>query len=142
MVPNSVTYGCLIDACVKNNQVERAMEVFEAMKKDGVPLNTIIFTTLIKGFARQYNLERALEIYEFMKLDDKIRPNNVTVNSLIDCCIRCNNINTAWEIFEEMKSSATKPDLITYSTMIKGFCKDKNIEKALIMLDQMEKAGI
>jgi len=36
LIPNSVTYGCLIDACVKNNQVDQAMEVFDTMKKDGV----------------------------------------------------------------------------------------------------------
>lgn len=67
-----------------------------------------------------------------------MKPNNVTYNSLIDCCIRCNSIEKAVEIFEEMKNSSTKPDLITYSTMIKGFCREKNIEKALIMLNDME----
>lgn len=30
--PNNVTYGCLLDACVKNNEIEMAMEVFEEMK--------------------------------------------------------------------------------------------------------------
>ena len=92
LVPNSVTYGCLIDACVKNNKFDKAMEVFETMKRDGVPLNTIIYTTLIKGFAKNYKLDKALEIYNVMKLDDKIKPNNVTYNSLMDCCVRCNNI--------------------------------------------------
>lgn len=88
-----MTYGCLIDACVKNNQVDRAMEVFETMKRDGVPLNTIIFTTLIKGFAKSHKLTEALEVYQTMKSsDDKVRPNNVTFNSLIDCCIRCGSI--------------------------------------------------
>jgi len=37
---------------------------------------------------------------------------------------------------------APKPDLISYSTMIKGYCKEKNIEGALMILDEMEKAGI
>eukprot|EP00347_Sterkiella_histriomuscorum_P013026 403366299 len=144
LIPNSVTYGCLIDACVKNNQIERAMEVFETMKRDGVQLNTIIFTTLIKGFAKSFKLDQALEVYQIMKMDDKIKPNNVTFNSLIDCCIRCNSIKKAMEIFEEMKQpiSHTKPDLITYSTMIKGFCREKNIQQALIMLNDMEKNNI
>jgi len=31
-----------------------------------------------------------------------------------------------------------KPDLITYSTMIKGYCKEKNIEAALELLETME----
>lgn len=91
-------------------------------------MNTIIFTTLIKGFAKSFKLDQALEVYEIMKLDDKIKPNNVTFNSMIDCCIRCNAIEKASKIFEEMKkSTSSRPDLITYSTMIKGYCKEKNI---------------
>ena len=42
LIPNNVTYGCLIDACVKNGKIERATEVFESMKRDSVPINTII----------------------------------------------------------------------------------------------------
>jgi pentatricopeptide repeat protein len=38
--------------------------------------------------------------------------------------------------------SACKPDLITYSIMIKGYCKAKNIEQAFIILQEMEKVGI
>jgi len=35
-------------------------------------------------------------------------------------------------------SAVCKPDLITYSTMIKGYCKEKNIEAALVVLDTMQ----
>ena len=41
-----------------------------------------------------------------------------------------------------MKCTATPPDLITYSTMIKGFCRSKNIERALILLEEMDKENI
>lgn len=34
--------------------------------------------------------------------------------------------------------SETKPDLITYSTLIKGFCKDKNIDDAFKILNEMK----
>ncbi len=63
LTPNSVTYGCLIDACVKNNKVDLALEVFTSMREDGAPLNTIIYTTMIKGFARSQRLYEALDIY-------------------------------------------------------------------------------
>jgi len=52
--PNSVTYGCLIDACVKNSNLQLAVEIYENMVRDKIPLNTIIYTTLIKGFSRSY----------------------------------------------------------------------------------------
>ena len=37
---------------------------------------------------------------------------------------------------------ACKPDLITYSIMIKGYCKDRNIEQAFRTQQMMERAGI
>lgn len=112
LVPNSVTYGCLIDACVKNNQIERALEVYRFMKHDKVTANTIICTTLIKGFSKAFRLEDALEMFETMRYNQDgpddgnfefLKPNNVTYNSIIDCCIRCNNLPKAQEIFTSMK---------------------------------------
>lgn len=91
LIPNDVTYGCLIDACIKNNNLQRALQVFKDMKKDNVKMNTIIYTTLIKGYAREYMLEEALSLYEEMiSKNEDIHPNTVTYNSLIDCCVRCN----------------------------------------------------
>ena len=83
----------------------------------------------------------------------KVYPNNVTYNSLLDCCVRCFDMATATNIFEEMTGGGCKkskevddskirPDLISYSTMIKGFCKEKNIEQAFYMLEVMDKQGI
>jgi pentatricopeptide repeat protein len=42
----------------------------------------------------------------------------------------------------QTKSAQITPDLITYSTMIKGYCREKNLEQALVTLDEMEKRGI
>lgn len=82
--------------------------------------------------------------------DQKVFPNNVTYNSLLDCCVRCFDMGTASKIFDEMTNGGCKkgkdscemkirPDLISYSTMIKGFCKEKNIEQAFFMLEVMDK---
>ena len=35
-------------------------------------------------------------------------------------------------------NAVVRPDLITYSTMIKGFCREKNIESALELLNTMQ----
>jgi pentatricopeptide repeat protein len=35
-----------------------------------------------------------------------------------------------------------KPDLITFSTLIKGFCKERNIDAAFKVLSEMKKCGI
>ena len=66
LIPNSVTYGCLLDACVKNNDLQRAQDVFDCMKRDKVPMNTIIYTTMIKAYSKEWQLEKALFLYDQM----------------------------------------------------------------------------
>ena len=99
-----MTYGCLLQACVKNDEIRRACDVFEQMKYDGVPMNTVIYTTMIKAYQKSYQLERALEIYETMleemQHNKDVAPNIVTINSLLDCCIRCFDVRQATQIFE------------------------------------------
>lgn len=140
--PNDVTYGCLLDACIRNNSLVRAEEVFKNMVKDNVHINTIMYTTMIKGYSKAHKLPEALSIYEKMKADKNNEPNSVTYNSLIDCCVRCDNMKKASSLFSEMKQRKVRPDLITFSTLIKGFCRDNSIEKAFKILKDMEEMKI
>ena len=78
-------------------------------------MNTIIYTTLIKGFGVLRDKKRALGLFEEMA-QNNIPYNTVTYNSLLEVLVRCNDITTAEEIFRKMP----RPDLVTFSTMIKG----------------------
>ncbi|CAI2372013.1 unnamed protein product [Moneuplotes crassus] len=142
LYPNDVTYGCLLDACIRNNNLTKAEEVFSSMQSDGAHMNTIIYTTMIKGYVKAHKLPEALKIYETMKSDENNMPNSITYNSLIDCCVRCNDMKKASFLFNEMKEWKVRPDLITFSTMIKGYCKDHSIQKAFQILKIMEKEKI
>jgi len=111
-------------------------------------LNTIIYTTMIKAYSKAFRLNKAMKVYETMleesKANPNVAPNSVTYNSLLDCCVRCFDMPLANSLFVTMlesKSPSLRPDLITYSTLIKGFCKERNIEQAFVTLQQMEKQG-
>lgn len=98
------------------------------MDDDGAPINTIIFTTMIKGYSKAHKLQKALALYDKMTANAHTEPNNVTYNSLLDCCVRCGDIDKAAELFAEMKARHVKPDLITFSTLIKGYFKQAEWE--------------
>ena len=145
-VNNDITFGCLIDACVRNSQIHKAESIFhEIVTQGSIAPNTVIYTTMIKAYSRTFNIQKALEIYYIMispEGQEKIEPNIITFNSIIDCCVRCGEIDQATQIFEYMRNKSTanpfdsyygvsrgiKPDLITFSTLIKGHCRCKNIE--------------
>lgn len=140
--PNAVTYGCLIDSCIKNGAMGKALGMYEKMLKDGIKPNTIIYTTLIKGFTKTKNLKGAMDIYQKMILDPNSPPNNVTYNSLLDCCAKCNDLRMLDKLFDEMKSTKNQPDLITFSTVIKGYCRGGKLTAALRLLETMEEQRI
>lgn len=125
---------------------------------------------MIKAYSKTQNLEAALSIFNLMLgghqlsghlqndnffglskqqiacIGQTIKPNIISFNSIIDCCVRCDQIQIATEIFELMATARdlkeqeesdcseqnygkqVKPDLITYSTLIKGHCRCQNIE--------------
>ena len=49
MVPDIITYSALISACEKGKQPERALQLFEAMKQQGMVPNVITYNTLISA---------------------------------------------------------------------------------------------
>lgn len=137
MRPSEITYGCIINTCIKLNRVEIAFQYFKDLAERNYPMNVILCTTLIKAYSKVNDLPKALEIYEKMKSDLKTQPNKITFNSIIDACIRLNNLKKAELIFSEMSEFKVSPDPITYSTMIKGFLKYKHPFKAISIIDSM-----
>ena len=62
-----------------------------------------------------------------LKKEPNLRPKDVTYNSLIDVCVRCNKIHKAWALLKEMleggggsHEDTPKPDNFTFSTLMKG----------------------
>lgn len=132
---NDITYGCLLNAAVKSNKIEKVIEIYDEMKNLDIPINNVIYTTLIKGFTKVKNFEKAFDTYERLLKDKNVEPNTVVYNSILDCCVECGNSQMMSQIYEDFKSRASEnenyaqPDLITYSTVIKGYGKLKNIDK-------------
>jgi pentatricopeptide repeat protein len=99
-------------------------------------MNIILYTTLIKAYTKVKNLDMAYDVYNQMLSDDKVLPNIIIHNAMLDCCVECNDVKKMDEIYESIKDKANEddennpqPDLITYSTVIKGYARNKNMEK-------------
>jgi pentatricopeptide repeat protein len=136
--PNEIIYGCLLNACVRCSNIQKVTEVYKEMKDNKIEMNIILYTTLIKAYSKVKNLALADDVYNQMLADEKVVPNIVIHNAMLDCCVECNDIQKMDEIYQQIKDKASEedensptPDLITYSTVIKGFARAKNIDKVL-----------
>lgn len=137
VAPNEIIYGCLLNACVKCSKIEKACEVYDEIKLSNIEMNLILYTTLIKGYTKTKNFDRALEIYYRLLNDKAISTNIIAHNAILDSCVECSNYDMMNKVYEDIKSNAIhnenapQPDLITYSTVIKGYSRMKNVDKVM-----------
>merc|ERR1719158_1586605 len=71
--------------------------------------------------------------------DRKIELSVVMYNTLIDACARCGRMDHLPQISEDMKTNNIQPNVITYSTILKGHCQNGNIQEGFAILEQMKK---
>ncbi len=162
--PNEVTYGCIMEAYLRCGLYEKVEEVYnEVQKNTKVPCNIVIYTTLIRALAKKRDFGSVIALYGKLKNDPKCKLNRIAFNALLDCCVKCGQYEKMSEIFEDMlrmasETAGTKtatsgaglvsdeetvePDLITYSTLIKGMCKAGVMHKAIALYEEMKRKGL
>ena len=133
--PNEITLGCMVDALVSNQFVDQAESLVNQWKRKGVQPNTVVYSTLIHGWAKQNNATRAMAIFEQMKREH-VQCNAVTYNCMIHACVRAGEMHCALDLLYSMKSGV-RPDKFTYSTIIKGYCGQGEIDNALYLFESM-----
>lgn len=141
--PTAITLGCMMEALVTNRCVEEAWQLLHETWEDEDRrhlVNTVTYTTLLKGFAREP--EKVVAMYEEMKARS-IECNTITYNTLLNAFAQCRAMHRIPKVLEDMRAATppVEPDVVTYSTLIKGFCSCGNLDRALGLLDEVEKDG-
>ncbi|CEM03589.1 unnamed protein product [Vitrella brassicaformis CCMP3155] len=72
-----------------------------------------------------------------------LKPTIVAYSSLINCCVRCGEMQRAAHLYERMQNQdGIAPNLIVYTTMVKGYSNQGNMAEAERLMDAMTAAGV
>lgn len=141
---NDVIYGCLLNCAVKCSKFDYIKKIWEQMKNNSVEPNCIIYSTLIKAYNKMKLYDVALEIFEKISHEEKINSNIIIYNAVLDVCVESKNLEKLKEIYEFIKIMCNicpqfpKPNLITYSTIIKGFVKCQKMDEAMDLYETLK----
>ncbi len=133
--PNEIIYGCLLHACVRCSDIKKLTLVYNEIKANNIELNIVIYTTLIKAYTKANDFHTALDVYETLLKDEKVKINIIAHNAMLDCCVEAGKFDKMNDIYIQIKEkfyaddNEPQPDLITYSTVIKGYAKNKDMNK-------------
>jgi len=140
--PNRITYNSLIDTCVKCNRMFEAWQYYDEMVRNEIHPDNFTYSILINGIKSNHGnkeeLNKALGMLEKLQLSPDFKPDEIFYNSLIDTCIKFNEINKGLSLFEEMKKKNIEPSGITFGILIKAFGKMNDLVKAFKIFEQMK----
>jgi len=133
--PTHIVLGCMLDALVCNQEVEKAIDLLEQWR-DRVPPNAIMYSTLIKGFSNTHQNERAMAMWREM-CKNGTEMNAVVYNAVIDAQARVGAMSNISELIGRMEVDGVTPDAISCSTMVKGYCIAGDMDKAVNLFQTM-----
>ncbi|NMR89792.1 hypothetical protein HKB06_29085, partial [Vibrio parahaemolyticus] len=107
----------------------------------GFSPNWVTYASLLRAYGRGRYSEDALFVYKEMK-EKGMEMNTHLYNTLLAMCADLGLANEAFEIFEDMKSSATcLCDSWTFSSLITIYSCSGNVSEAERMLNEMIESG-
>jgi pentatricopeptide repeat protein len=103
-------------------------------------VNTVIYSTILKGFKMQRQPEKVFSVYQEMR-QRGIVCNTITFNTILDVCAHGGAMHRVPQLLEDMKAMQpqVEPDIITYSTIVKGYCMSGDVDKAFQVLQEMKR---
>ncbi|CAH2073203.1 unnamed protein product [Thlaspi arvense] len=95
--------------------------------------SVLIYNLLMKGYINSGSPHAAVVLLDEM-LRLGLEPDRATYNTLIHACVKCGDLDVAMKFLKEMKEKAEEyyddclhPDVITYTTLVKGFGDAKDL---------------
>ncbi|XP_057966676.1 pentatricopeptide repeat-containing protein At3g62470, mitochondrial-like isoform X2 [Malania oleifera] len=135
---DSRTCNKMMEILGRTKQFETMMALLEEMGEKGL-LTMETFTIAIKAFAAARERKKAVGIFELMKRY-KFRAGVDTINYLLDNLGRAKLGKEAQALFEMLKDRFS-PDLRTYSVLLNGWCRVKNLLEAGKIWNEMIDKG-
>ncbi|CEL97092.1 unnamed protein product [Vitrella brassicaformis CCMP3155] len=157
---NTMLYTTLIKGFAKSRQTDRAMEVYESMKREGVPRNSvttndgrlndvlqdmvackiepdlITYSILIKGNCENGKLDRAVELLYSMKAKGFV-PDEIVYNSLLKGCSHAGDVALAEKLLEDLARDEIRPSNVTFSILVKMYGRLRLVEEAFQTVQEM-----
>jgi pentatricopeptide repeat protein len=133
----------MIEAIASNGDTEGAYDLLHQVQDDDQcrgTINSVIYCSVLKGFAREKKMARALKVYEEVRKKG-IELSILMYNTLIDSCARCGCMDHIEGIWADMKALGVDPNVVTYSTMIKGYCQNGDMRKGFLIFERLKKDG-
>ncbi|XP_021842299.1 pentatricopeptide repeat-containing protein At2g29760, chloroplastic [Spinacia oleracea] len=137
-VRNVVSWNSLVIGYARIGNLVLARKFFDEMPKRDL----ISWTSMITGYSQAGKFSDAVKYFQEMMLN-KIKPNEVTISSVLSSCAHLGMLEMGKEIHEYIIEHNIKADIYVGNSLIDLYCKCGDVNKALqVFQDMSEKDSV
>ncbi|KAI3866938.1 hypothetical protein MKW92_043499 [Papaver armeniacum] len=125
---NVFVSSALMDVYAKCGQVDQARWLFDRFSDK----NVVLWNSMISGYLKNRRPEKCLDLFLEMKVAG-VKPDLVTVSSVLGANFQSGFIDEATRIFKEIKEK----DGVCWTTMIVGYAQNNKEEDAWMLFSEM-----
>lgn len=119
----------LLDMYAKNGIMKSAEMVFHTLGKPSV----VSWNIMIAGYGQKGNSGKAIECFQRMQFSG-FKPDAVTYINMLAACIKCGDVETARQMFDNMSC----PSVISWNAIISGYSQNENHREAIDLFREMQ----
>jgi len=128
-------FNVLIEAAAMRQRFEIADSAFEQMLASNIPPSSYTLMILIKRHGREGNVERAGALLRTLPEKYGFKVGTNVFSCYITVCIQHNQLSTALQVYEQMKSHGPAPDAMTYDKLITGCVRAGQVDTACQLVE-------
>ncbi|OAY83249.1 putative pentatricopeptide repeat-containing protein, mitochondrial, partial [Ananas comosus] len=122
--PDEVLYNSMLMGFASNGYGSEVLELFEAMRSEGIRLNEVTFIALLSGCCHCGLIEEGLRWFNKMEEDYGIEPLVEHYSCIVDLFVRAGRLEEAVDFIENMPFRAD----VSMWTSVLGGCKARGDE--------------
>ncbi|KAK3021690.1 hypothetical protein RJ639_045782 [Escallonia herrerae] len=140
-VADEKIHGLIINGYLRRNDVSKALEVFQSIKKLGFLPTISTYTELIQHLIGYGEFQKASELYNEM-LEKGLALDSVAITAMVAGHVRQNHVSEAWEMFKSMKEKGIKATPKCYTIFMKELSKLSKMDEIIKVLNEMQASDI
>jgi len=137
--PSPVTLSCLINFAVESGESDRAIGFFNRLASTGMP-SIRAYMTILRVHSRRHDWSRSIALLRDMQ-ERQCLIDTLVLNIVLATGVAAGQLDATVAVLKEF-SQIKIADVISCNTVMKGFAQQKEIEKAIQLLDEMCKMGL
>ncbi|KAI9167356.1 Pentatricopeptide repeat-containing protein 2 [Paramyrothecium foliicola] len=121
-----VSWNALLLYLGENDKLDRAIKVYNDMKKRSQLPDVYTYTVLFKACMASSHPKRAVaeatRLYNILLRDTRLQPNTLHLNAVLNVCAKAHDLDAMFMMADSINETSRKADQWTYTIILNALC--------------------